>query len=57
MDIFMGSGTVGVVCKRLKRNFIGIELNEDYIKLAEERIANGYWEEKTVDKKVQKKLF
>ena len=57
MDIFMGSGTVGVVCKRLKRNFIGIELNKEYIKLAEERIANGYWEEKTVDKKVQKKLF
>lgn len=36
---------------------VGIELNEDYIKLTEERIANGYWEEKTVDKKVQKKLF
>ena len=57
MDIFMGSGTVGVVCKRLKRNFIGIELNEDYIKLAEERIANGYWEEKIESKKIQEKLF
>ena len=57
MDIFMGSGTVGVVSKRLKRDFIGIEINEEYVKLAQERIDNGYWEEKSEDKKVQSKLF
>jgi DNA modification methylase len=40
LDPFMGSGTVGVVAKRLGRNFIGIELNPEYIKIAEERIKN-----------------
>jgi len=39
LDIFCGSGTTGVVAKKLGRNFIGIELKEDYCKLAEERIA------------------
>jgi site-specific DNA-methyltransferase (adenine-specific) len=34
----MGSGTTGVACKNLKRNFIGIELDENYFKIAEERI-------------------
>ncbi len=30
LDPFFGCGTVGVVCNRLKRQFIGIELNPDY---------------------------
>ena len=38
LDPFMGSGTVGAVCKRLNRRFVGIELNEEYIKLAQERM-------------------
>lgn len=38
LDPFMGSGTVGVVAKKLDRNFIGIELNPEYIKIAEKRI-------------------
>ena len=38
-DPFMGSGTTGVACVREKRNFIGIELQEDYFKIAKERIA------------------
>lgn len=37
-DPFMGSGTTGVACKNLNRNFIGIELNEDYFKTAKKRI-------------------
>ena len=40
LDPFMGSGTTGVACKLLRRNFIGIELNEEYIKIAEARINN-----------------
>ena len=38
LDPFMGSGTTGVVCKNLNRNFIGIELNPEYFKIAEDRI-------------------
>lgn len=38
LDPFFGSGTTGAVAKRLGRNYIGIELNPEYIKLAEERI-------------------
>ena len=38
LDCFMGSGTTGVACKNLNRNFIGIELNEEYYNIAKERI-------------------
>jgi site-specific DNA-methyltransferase (adenine-specific) len=37
-DPFMGSGTTGIACKRLNRNFIGIELDREYFKIAEKRI-------------------
>lgn len=40
LDCFMGSGTTAVVSKRLNRNFIGSEINKDYIKLAEERLVS-----------------
>ena len=40
MDFCMGSGSCGVACKILNRNFIGIELDENYYKIAKERI-NG----------------
>lgn len=40
LDPFMGSGTTGVACKQLNRNFIGYEINEDYFKIAQERIEN-----------------
>lgn len=38
LDFTMGSGTTGVACKHLNRNFIGIELDETYFKIAEKRI-------------------
>ena len=38
LDCFMGSGTSGVVAKELQRDFIGIEIVEDYYKLAKKRI-------------------
>lgn len=38
LDPFAGSGTVGVVCEWLGRDFIGIELNPEYAQLAEKRI-------------------
>ena len=34
----MGSGTTGVACKELGRNFIGIEISPEYFKIAERRI-------------------
>jgi DNA modification methylase len=34
----MGSGTTGVVAKRLNRNFIGIEIDNVYFELAKKRI-------------------
>lgn len=41
LDPFFGSGTVGLVAKELNRNYIGIDINEDYCKLAENRINGG----------------
>lgn len=38
LDNVMGSGTTGIACKNLNRNFIGIELDEDYFNVAKERI-------------------
>jgi aspartate-semialdehyde dehydrogenase len=39
-DPFNGTGTTGVACKNLNRNFIGIELDENYFEIAKERIEN-----------------
>ncbi len=38
LDPFMGSGTTGVACKNLNRNFIGIELDKEYFNIAQKRI-------------------
>lgn len=40
LDFCMGSGTTGVACKTLNRNFIGIEKEEKYFKIAETRILH-----------------
>lgn len=40
LDPFMGSGTTGVACKELGRNFIGIEISSDYFAIAKKRIDN-----------------
>lgn len=39
LDPFTGSGTVGVVAVKHGRNFVGIELNEDYVQIARQRIS------------------
>lgn len=38
LDPFMGSGNVEIVCKKLNRDFIGIELDKNYFNIAEERL-------------------
>jgi len=56
LDPFMGSGTVAVVAKRLGMNSVGFELNEEYIKIAERRLAGvkNWGVLKDVDAGVQK---
>ena len=40
LDPFFGTGTTGFIAKKLKRNWIGIENNSDYLKIAEERLTS-----------------
>lgn len=53
LDPFMGAGSTGVACKNLGRNFIGIEIDEKYFKIAKERIE----EEKIENKEKQITIF
>jgi len=55
LDFTMGSGTAGVACANLNRDFIGIEMDEGYFNIAQERIekahkdnAQAQWEFETV---------
>ena len=45
LDNCMGSGSTGVACINTNRNFIGIELDENYFNIAKERIENHKKEE------------
>ena len=62
LDCFMGSGTTGVACKELNRNFIGMELDKEYYEIAVKRI-NGITADNQlsiftdVDKLEQESLF
>lgn len=40
LDPFMGAGTTALVASKLNRNFIGFELNKDYIKIAQKRLQS-----------------
>jgi DNA modification methylase len=40
LDPFFGAGTTGIVCIKNKRNYLGIELNQDYINIAKKRISD-----------------
>ena len=45
LDNCMGSGTTGVACKNLNRNFIGIEIGKEYFQIAKKRIEEAFSEE------------
>lgn len=46
LDPFMGSGSTGVACKELNRNFIGMEIDEKYFNIAKDRIEKcNKWED------------
>lgn len=58
LDPFMGSGTTGLACKLLNRDFIGIDFTEEYCKIAEERLQVSRGELiKTLKIKIQNELF
>lgn len=38
LDPFMGSGTTALACKQLGRDFIGIEIDEKYVEIANNRL-------------------
>ena len=40
VDPFMGSGSTGVVCKKLGRNFVGVEFDKEYYEIAQRRIED-----------------
>ena len=42
LDPFIGSGTTACACKKLNRNFIGFEINPDYVKISNERLSTTY---------------
>lgn len=44
LDPFFGSGTVGVVCKEQNRRFVGIELNNEYVEIARNRLDNAQFQ-------------
>ena len=46
VDLFFGSGSVGVACERLNRRWIGIEISEDYCRIAKERIERELQQKK-----------
>lgn len=50
LDPFVGSGTTAVAAKRLGKNYIGIEVNEQYVKIAENRL-------KELDEEMKSGLF
>ena len=39
MRLILNNGTTGAACKKLNRNFIGIELDEEYFNVAKQRIG------------------
>jgi len=41
LDPFFGSGTVGVVCQKIRRKYIGIELHPDYFAMAAKRLSQN----------------
>jgi len=53
LDPFFGSGTVGIACQELRRNFIGIELNPGYVSLADKRLRRAAQESPSTNRSYQ----
>jgi len=57
LDPFMGSGTTAVVATKTKRHYIGYDINEEYIKLANNRIDNAKYESVSLFELNEKELY
>ena len=55
LDPFFGSGTTGIAAQRLGREYIGIEISEEYCKLARERINSDII--RYTDEEIQQRLY
>ena len=51
LDPFFGAGTVGLVAEKHGRDWVGIELNPDFVALANERIATAREEVMTTNER------
>ncbi len=54
IDPFSGSGTTLRVCQQLSRNCIGIELNEEYIKMTENRLSEAFTGFDSIDPRMER---
>lgn len=58
LDPFMGSGTTGVACVKLKRRFVGIEKEPKYFEIAKRRIMEALgMETRNQDGTTQRRMF
>ena len=60
LDPFIGSGTTAEVCIEEGRDYIGIELNPDYVQMANKRISQAIRKPKQIDlfsKQVKEPIF
>ena len=56
LDPYCGSGTTLVAAKLLNKKFIGIDISEEYILHAKQRLQNAYFEKRAVDDELQKHI-
>lgn len=49
LDPFSGSGTTARVCQQLNRNFLGFELNDEYVKMTNERLDEDFTSFDSID--------
>jgi site-specific DNA-methyltransferase (adenine-specific) len=57
LDPFIGSGTTAVAAIKLKRNYIGYDINEEYIKLAETRIKIALENSNTLFNQIEEEIL
>ena len=56
LDPYCGSGTTLVAAKLLNKKFIGIDISEEYIQHAKQRLENASFEKKTIQEELQKHI-